>query len=208
MQPKRRAKKHDRRSSLLAVGFVVAAGAIAWFATSGEPAVHPSGLEPSVMAAPPPFDTPSPAAAELGAGTLPTRIVVPKAGIDATVQEVGVVNDHGKWVWQTAWQATGHHMDSARPGQPGNMVLTGHVSVADGRNLPIFKSLDRLSSGDVVEVYSGDRVFRYRVDRVEVVAPSNLKILRTDHRATVTMITCTRDLKNRLVVTGTLVGQV
>jgi sortase A len=208
MQPKRRANKHDRRSTILAVGFVAAAGAIAWFATTGQSAPHQALSEPAVMTAAPPAEAAALAPNVPGAGTLPTRIVAPKAGIDFAVQEVGIVKDQGKWVWQTAWQAAGHHMDSARPGQPGNMVLTGHVSVADSRNLPVFKALDRLASGDIVEVYSGDRVFRYEVDHVEVVAPSNLKILRTDHRSTVTMITCTRDLKNRLVVTGTLVGQV
>jgi LPXTG-site transpeptidase (sortase) family protein len=85
------------------------------------------------------------------------------------------------------------------------MVLTGHVSVADPRNLAVFSALDSVEPGDVVEVYSGSDVFRYRVSAKIVVPASAVKVLRSDHRSTVTLITCTRDLKNRLVVTGTLV---
>jgi len=138
------------------------------------------------------------------AGGLPTRVVAPAAGIDATITEVGVVTGAGGPEWEIAWQAAGHHMNSARPGQPGNMVITGHVSVADSRNAAVFRTLDRLAPGDVIEVYSGDQVYRYSVERVMVVPPSAVGILRSDHVARVTLLTCTRDLKNRLVVVGTL----
>jgi len=33
-----------------------------------------------------------------------------------------------------------------------------------------------------------------------------VKLLRSDQMATVTLITCTRDLKSRLVVVGTLIS--
>jgi len=137
-------------------------------------------------------------------GGLPTRVVVAAAGIDASVSEVGVVLENERAVWQTAWRSVGHHMDSARPGQPGNMVLTGHVSVADRGNLAVFKSLDKVRTGDYIEVQSGDRVYRYVVRRVLVVDSSEVRLLRSENSATVTLITCTTDLKRRLVVVGTL----
>lgn len=138
-------------------------------------------------------------------GGLPTRVVVPAAGIDAAVSEVGVEARDGGAVWQTAWRAAGHHLNSARPGQPGNMVLTGHVSVADRQNLAVFARLDAVRPGDVVEVFSGDRPYRYAVSRVFVVEPSAVHLLRSEPAASVTLITCTADLKKRLVVVGTLV---
>lgn len=200
-------KQHGSRSTIVAIAMVAAAGLVTWFGTAPRGTeTAPANDPPIVMAAAPTAvdATGAPAPSQPLAGTLPTRVVVPKAGIDAPIDEVGVVNDQGTWVWQTAWQAVGHHLDSARPGQPGNMVITGHVSVADSRNLAAFKTLDRVAVGDEVDVYSGAQLFRYQVDKVDVVAPTNVKILRSDHRSTVTMITCTRDLKNRLVVTGTL----
>lgn len=207
MASKTTQKPHGSRSTFVAIGMVLAAGVVTWFGTAPRgTATGPADEPPIVMAAAP--DT-SDTVADPGptqplAGTLPTRIVVAKAGIDAPIDEVGFIQDKGVSVWQTAWQAAGHHLDSARPGQPGNMVITGHVSVADSRNVATFKTLDRVAVGDEVDVYSGTQIFRYQVDRVDVVPPTNVKILRSDHRSTVTMITCTYDLKNRLVVTGTL----
>ncbi len=207
MGSKSKRKDSRSRSTFVAIGMVVAAGLVTWFGTAPRGgSATPADDPPIVMAAQPEAtaEAASPGPAQPLVGTLPTRVVVPKAGIDAPIDEVGVVQDQGTWVWQTAWQAAGHHLDSARPGQPGNMVITGHVSVADSRNLAAFKTLDKVAVGDEVDVYSGSEVFRYQVDKVDVVAPTNVKILRSDHRSTVTMITCTHDLKNRLVVTGTL----
>jgi LPXTG-site transpeptidase (sortase) family protein len=96
-------------------------------------------------------------------------------------------------------------MDSALPGQPGNLVLSGHVSVADPRNLAVFSTLEEAAQGDVVQVFSGRDVHTYVVANVAVVSPDAVWFLRSDHTATVTLITCTRDLKNRVVVVGKLV---
>jgi LPXTG-site transpeptidase (sortase) family protein len=84
------------------------------------------------------------------------------------------------------------------------MVITGHVSVADRGNLAVFHNLEDVAEGDLVEVYSGDQVYSYRVSKVMVVSPTAVKLLRSDLDSTVTLITCTKDLKNRLVVVGTL----
>ncbi|MGE0600196.1 MAG: sortase [Dehalococcoidia bacterium] len=189
-------------STLLAGAFVVAAAAIAWFGMNGG-APGPRDL-PIVPAAADERPTPDSAVAGVSMGGLPTRIVVPAADVDAAIAEVGIVSDEGRPVWETAWRAAGHHFDSAMPGQLGNMVITGHVSVADRSNLAVFHSLDSVSEGDVVEVFSGDDMYTYRIDKVMVVAPSSVKLLRSDSTATVTLITCTKDLKNRLVVVGTL----
>jgi LPXTG-site transpeptidase (sortase) family protein len=84
------------------------------------------------------------------------------------------------------------------------MVISGHVSVADRANLAVFKHLDRVTEGDVVKVYSGDDLYRYTVLKVLVVAPDETRLLRSTAGSTVTLITCTKDLKDRLVVIGTL----
>ena len=196
------------RSNLFLVGTMAAAGTITWFGISGATANEPPPVvaepEPATIPAEP-TPTETPAIARVPAGRLPTRVVIPSAGVDAPITEVGIVFEDGEPVWETAWRAVGHHLDSARPGQPGNMVLTGHVSVADPNNVAHFARLDRVHEGDVIEVYAGDRVYRYQVTNVRVVDPSDTHVLRSDHRAVVTLITCTPDLKHRLVVTGHLV---
>ncbi len=189
------------RSNALAAGFVLGAAAIAWFGMAGgkSDVTPPANLVTVAKA-----DAPPASVRRVSTSGLPTRIVVPSASVDASIAEVGVTVTNGKASWETAWKAAGHHIDSALPGQAGNMVITGHVSVADRSNLAVFKQLDRVAAGDVVEVYSGEQVYRYSVSSVMVVPPSAVKLLRSSSESTVTLVTCTRDLKNRLVVVGTL----
>lgn len=198
----------QRGSTVIAAGMVLAAGVIAWLGGRGDQPVQ-TGAEASAT-------LPGRAAAQeaqvayrsVSHGGLPTRIVIPSAGIDAPVVEVGVVVEDGEARWETAWHAAGHHIDSAMPGQPGNMVITGHVSVADRRNAPVFATLDRVREGDAIVVYAGSAAYRYVVESIQVVDPEATEVLRSDARATVTLITCTRDLRHRLVVTGRLAGEV
>jgi sortase A len=124
----------------------------------------------------------APPTGSLATGGLPTRLVASAAGIEAPIAEVG----SGKFAWETAWRAVGHNLDSSLPGQPGNMVLTGHVSVADKNNAAYFAKLDKLAPGDVVDVYSGGAVFHYTVS---IVPPTAVNVLRSGAGATLTLIT-------------------
>ncbi len=202
---KKAAKESSRRSTLIAALLVAAAGAITWYGYHPGQQAGADGPDQGqtvTLAA----DDAAPAAAEPSTTGLPTRVRIESAGIDAAIAEVGVVEDGDGPQWQTAWRSAGHHIDSSRPGNPGNVVLTGHVSVANPSNLAVFANLDLVSVGDIVDVYSGDIVHQYRVEDVEVVSPDAVKVLETDHRSLVTLITCTHDLQNRLVVVGELVS--
>lgn len=199
-------RKRPGGSTLLAAVFVAAAGAFAWFGTIGPGgSSNPAPKQTETIA---PAERAIPAAEAvplISRGGLPTRVVVPSAGIDTAIAEVGVVMEKGKPVWETAWRSAGHHIDSALPGQAGNMVITGHVSVADRGTVPVFRTLEQVAEGDIIEVYSGDNVYRYQVSKVSVTSPTAIKLLRASQSSTVTLITCTPDLKNRLVVVGSLV---
>ena len=203
MKPSRGIGKPSR-NTLIAGAMALAAGAFAWYG------LMPNGGAPQATSEPltTPADTRPPrgqeAVAGISLGGLPTRIVVPSAGVNTSVAEVGVVMAGGRAAYETAWHSAGHHVDSALPGQAGNMVITGHVSVADRGNAAVFNRLDSVQAGDVVEVYSGDQVYRYEVQKVMVVPPTAVKLLRSDSTAQVTLVTCTKDLKDRLVVIGTL----
>jgi len=202
---KQAAKGSSHRSTVIAALLVVAAGAVTYFGyhpTQSGGTEGPESEQTVTLAS----DTPTRAAHTASTKGLPTRLRVASAGIDTAVTEVGVVQDEDGARWQTAWQSAGHHIDSSRPGNPGNVVLTGHVSVASATNVPVFANLESVSVGDLIEVYAGDAVHVYRVQEVEVVAPDALDVLDNDHRSVVTLITCTRDLENRLVVVGALVS--
>ena len=198
-------KKYFTRSNVLALLFVAAAGGFAWFGTrpgDSSPVIPPQTV---TLAAPSSsLESAAETVSQPLVGTLPTRLVAQAAGIDTTVTEVGVVQEKGRASWETAWRSAGHHLNSARPGQPGNMVISGHVSVTDGNNLAVFANLHRLKAGDVIEVYSGSSVVRYTVQSTSTVQPTALQVLRSGYQSRITLITCTPDLKKRLVVVGTL----
>jgi LPXTG-site transpeptidase (sortase) family protein len=196
------------RSTFLAVGLVAAAGTIAWF---GYRPSGPGGAAEEVAGETVTLEAPAMAAASADGATsersgLPTRVRVETAGIDTAVQEVGVVRSSGRATWETAWRAAGHHINSSIPGNPGNVVLSGHVSVVSAANTPVFANLDAVRIGDIVEVFSGAVVHRYQVTEKREVAPDAIDVLAADHRSLVTLITCTRDLERRLVVVGELVS--
>jgi LPXTG-site transpeptidase (sortase) family protein len=195
------------RSNFAATGMVVTAGAIAWFGLdvqSSKPADLGVSDAVTLAAGALPTETEEQVFATVSIGGLPTRIVIPTAEVDASIVEVGVVVRDGEPAWETAWQAAGHHMDSALPGQPGNMVISGHVSVANRNALAVFKHLDQVVEGDTVDVFSGADLYRYTVTGVMVVSPDAVNLLKSNAGSTVTLITCTKDLKERLVVIGTL----
>jgi LPXTG-site transpeptidase (sortase) family protein len=192
----------------VAIGMVAAAGAIAWFGyRPSEPGRTGRDAAGDTLTLAAPATSPAPAVAAVGDRSgLPTRVRVETAGIDTAVQEVGVVRGSGRAAWETAWRAAGHHINSSTPGNPGNVVLSGHVSVASAANIPVFANLDAVNVGDIVEVFSGAVVHRYQVTEKREVAPDAIDVLAADHRSLVTLITCTRDLERRLVVVGELVS--
>ena len=125
----------------------------------------------------------------------PTRILISKLSIDWPIVE----GDS----WQELQQAVGHHVGSVNPGERGNMVLSGHDDVFG----EVFKDLDQLGNGDLVEVIAGAQTFRYEVRAKRVVAPSELSVLDPTREPIVTLITCTpyRVDTMRMVVIAQLV---
>jgi len=80
-------------------------------------------------------------------------------------------------------RAVGHLPSSAMPGDMGNVALAGHRDT-------FFRPLRKIGPGDAItlKTYGGD--FEYRVESVEVVAPSNVEVLRPTGSRTLTLITC------------------
>jgi LPXTG-site transpeptidase (sortase) family protein len=87
---------------------------------------------------------------------------IPVIELDSPVIEVGwdeVINTQGQpeLVWQVAEYAVGHHLTSAYPGQPSNIVLSAHV----GGYGKLFRRLNEIAPGDVIYVRSNGREFAY-----------------------------------------------
>ncbi len=96
----------------------------------------------------------------------PDHIVIRSIDVDRPVVPIGwtvqeVDNATLRSVWDTADDAAGWHETSARPGQIGNTVISGHNNIAGA----IFRRLHELAVGDQIALRAGSAEVRYAVER-------------------------------------------
>lgn len=103
-----------------------------------------------------------------------------------------------------------HYPGTARPGQQGNVVITGHSSYFPwdpGRFKDVFAVLHDLEVGDKMLLYFNQQQYIYEVTSIKKVWPSELDVLKPSTENKLTLITCTpvgTNLK-RLVVEAKLI---
>lgn len=150
----------------------------------------------------------------------PDRLVIPAIDLDTAILDVGweVVERGAQRTteWQTADNAAGRHLNSARPGEPGNVVLSGHHNTKG----EVFRRISEqeLAVGDAIYLYDaqGQR-HTYLVSEVtepllevgasEAQRLANARYIQPTSDARVTLVTCWPYWTNthRIVVVGTLV---
>ncbi len=197
--------------------------------TEPPPTVLPA---PGVEAQPTPTARPQPTATtsvtrEAANGTSPAppaqgspnRLVIPAIDLDAAIVDVGwEVVERGSQrttEWQTADNAAGRHLNSARPGEQGNVVLSGHHNTKG----EVFRRISEqeLAVGDAIYLYDAQgRRYTYEITEVteplpEVGAPeeqrlANASYIQPTSDARVTLVTCWPYWTNthRVVVVGKL----
>ena len=138
------------------------------------------------------------------------QVIIPKINVQAPVQYG--LTDLSESAAQTALENGPIHYPvegaTAVPGQRGNIVVLGHSSAdwfEPGNYKFIFVQLDRLNAGDLFYLdYQGVR-YTYRVDRTEIIAPTQIGALNlgTD-KPYATLVTCDPPgtATNRLLVIG------
>jgi sortase A len=123
---------------------------------------------------------------------IPKRIKVARVGIDAAIEQVGVLPngamDVPKDDWRVGWLNSGY-----LPGEKGSAVMAGHVDNLQG--VAVFHPLHDMKRGDQVEVTRSDGsvltfvVIDTQVYRTEK-APIQ-QIFGPSSRARLNLITCT-----------------
>ena len=186
---------------------LVAAAALATVACGG--ASHPAaqGSHPHVTVSPPVSSASVP--------RLPTQLVIPKIGVKADVEEVGV-DSHGNMGVPRDWHDVAWYAPGVVPGQPGDAVMAGHLDWYGGVKA-VFWNLAQLRVGDTVQVVTKDGLtLNFRVSSSE-------KVPYTTHPAglfaatgppQLSLITCTGSWDmaksmylERLIVNADYVGQ-
>jgi LPXTG-site transpeptidase (sortase) family protein len=124
---------------------------------------------------------PSPAA---GAGSEPpTRMVIPRIGVNSPVAQTAPVGG----VWNVVDWEVGHLSTTPNPGGAGNGAYSGHDDIKG----EVFKRLGELHPGDSILLYTRDRVYTYVVTRQLAVDPSDVSVLAPTARPTISLISCT-----------------
>jgi sortase A len=134
------------------------------------------------------------------ASSPPTRLTIPKIGLDIPVVQVGIktVTSGGKskTVWADVPNAGGFHQTSAYPGNPGNTVINGHRDILGS----VFRHLDQVEVGDAIEIYVGDAVYPYLVSETLIVPETfasaeqraeNQRLIGYMPEERLTLVTCT-----------------
>lgn len=125
---------------------------------------------------------------------MPTRLLIPSIRLDAPVVPIGVREENGEKVWETASHAVGFHLGTAPPGYGGNTVLSGHISSPVRGEGDIFRHLPDVKPGDMVTVMTGDgRSTRYVIRGTMVVTPEDTWVMNQTPDQTLTLITCVPD---------------
>ena len=125
------------------------------------------------------------------------KIRIPRIGITRTVVS-GVTVDQLK-------RGPGHYAETPLPGQAGNAAIAGHRTTYGQP----FHNIDDLTDGDQIEVTTIQGTFVYEVDGVQIVKPNEVEVLedKGDNRITLTACHPKYSLRERIIVTGVLVGR-
>ena len=139
-----------------------------------------------------------------------TKVAIPRISLQADAVPAKLVDKDGALTWEVPAFKAGHAEDTTGAGAPGNAVLVGHVTSRNSGN--IFRDLDRVRAGDLVQVSSGERRFDYRVVDARTVDRTDVSVVRATETASVSLITCTGvwlpviwDYSERLIVRAELV---
>jgi sortase A len=108
-------------------------------------------------------------------GEIVGRIVIPRIGVSAMVQE-GVDK-------KTLSRAVGHVPSTSLPGQGGNVALAAHRDTH-------FRPVKNLKVGDRIELETAGATYKYRVDKMWVVTPKDVSVLKPTASPALTLITC------------------
>ncbi len=80
-------------------------------------------------------------------------------------------------------RGVGHVVGTANPGENGNMAIAGH---RDG----FFRGLKDIGLGDTIEMATMARTETYIVDRITIVDPNDVSVLKPSLHASLTLVTC------------------
>ena len=117
------------------------------------------------------------ARAQASAAALPARLLIPKIGVDAFVESLGVLaNGDMATPMQKPWEDVGWYNLGSHPGERGSAVIDGHLDRPGGYPA-VFWRLRQLQASDVIILRDTDgKELHFHVVRVAEYAPQDAPI--------------------------------
>jgi len=103
------------------------------------------------------------------------KLEIPRIGLSVAVFQ-GTTS-------KTLRHGAGHIINTALPGEPGNIGIAGHRDT-------YFRKLKDARPSDEIRIQTASGLFVYEVDWVRVVAPSDTEILAPSSESAITLVTC------------------
>ncbi len=152
---------------------------------------------------------PTPAVMQAETGLKPTRVVVPKVGVDTVV--LNPIQKDLASLDKALLSGAVRYPGTAHMNEEGSVVIFGHQSylpVVNNKAFKAFNDLQQLEGGDVISVYAGNTEFRYAVRSVELVTTDAGSIALETRGQTLTLVTCNSlgAKEERYVVKADLIG--
>ncbi|HMZ08554.1 MAG TPA: sortase, partial [Anaerolineales bacterium] len=112
---------------------------------------------------------------------------IPRLGVEMPIVGVPLVDGD----WDVSWLAhqAGWLNGTAFPGWLGNSVLTGHVTLPNGKAGP-FSALGELKWGDRIIIHAYGSIYVYEVRQNRTISPYNTTVLQHEEDAWLTLLTC------------------
>ena len=139
-----------------------------------------------------------------------THLRISRIQLDAEVVDAPFVDKNGG-TWDVPRFKAGHAEYTAGAGEIGNAVIFGHLTSLTLGN--VFQHLDRTRVGDVVQIFTADQTYDYKVTEVRRVPRTEVAVMDPTEYAAISLITCAgvwlpfvQDYAERLLVRAELVG--
>lgn len=119
--------------------------------------------------------------------TYGARFLAPTAGINSQIVE--------SYLNGTSWEVgdlgaqVGHLQGTGWTHTPGNIVLAGHVEMADGRP-GVFANISQMNIGDPLVIMQDGAEHTYRITQMFHTAPDDLSVVYPTTSQRLTLVTC------------------
>lgn len=115
------------------------------------------------------------------------RLAIPSLGLDLPVTRAAFIGT--TWNFEPITTQAAHLDGLALPGSANNVVIGAHSELTQRRPGPFYR-LNRLRPGDEIIVRYGGQEFRYQVQRLWIVVPTDISPIQQGIGDVLTLLTC------------------